>query len=792
MMRHGIYASRGNEFQSSFLMIVRPVGCRCANAGARGSPPGSGNRTFLGKIRAKRAGGFLVLESIFQLGCGKVRWERLLFFFGLIATLTILSSCGSSTAVAPTITVSCTPTDVTLLGQSQCTASVLNESSTLVNWSVSGANGAPTGLNFGSITAGGLYTAPAVIPGPAQQYNSVAITATSQVDSSLTAVQDLTLLTPTAIATVSCVDANLVVATTVSSGNYISCTAAASTSALVPVYWSVTNKNNPTVTTNLGSISAEGIYTAALVPPPGQVVTITATSQSLATETLSTTATVVFGNAVLSGPYVFSTSGRLPTNAYWARTGSFTAGGGSLTGIEDTNQGGSPNTVTTQRSFTGSYVIGPDGRGTMQFCEGTNFACPSGSNATAYFNIVVVSPNQAQLIEFSSPTTSSAAAIAGGEMLSQSQSVFSAGAGNLSGTYSFDFAGISASGTQQSNVGDFVANGHGSISAGSSSTPAVVPGEIDTNVNGTLPSRAAVALTSYSVSSNGRGTMTLNGLTFSFYPISAGRAKFIEIDTTVAPATSASILLGDAYIQQTSSTCGWGVSALNGLAVFETSGFSSGSGTVIGDVGSFTASSLPNATTGTVSSASIDENNGGTVSSTVGTLTGSYTLDACGRGTLSVGAHSYVYYIIASSNAVLQEITSGVTAHGLLVPSQGGPFVDATLTGSYAFRLGGTNAAGPSGNREDFLGQLTGAGTGTGLTGTLDLNDFGTTQAGIPIVGGTYPPPAAGIRETMILPLSTTPASSRNLVFYMVSPTLFYVLDTDATGTAIGVINNQF
>jgi hypothetical protein len=118
--------------------------------------------------------------------------------------------------------------------------------------------------------------------------------------------------------------------------------------------------------------------------------------------------------------------------------------------------------------------------------------------------------------------------------------------------------------------------------------------------------------------------------------------------------------------------------------------------------------------------------------------------------------------------------------------------VDATLTGSYAFRLGGTNAAGPSGNREDFLGQLTGAGTGTGLTGTLDLNDFGTTQAGIPIVGGTYPPPAAGIRETMILPLSTTPASSRNLVFYMVSPTLFYVLDTDATGTAIGVINNQF
>jgi len=429
----------------------------------------------------------------------------------------------------------------------------------------------------------------------------------------------------------------------------------------------------------------------------------------------------------------------------------------------------------------------------MQFCEDTSSSCPQSSPATAYFDIVVVSPKEAQIIEFSSPTSTSARAVGGGEMISQDQAVFTAGNANLSGTYSFDFSGISASGTEQSNVGDFVANGHGSISAGSASTPAVVPGEIDTNVSGTPPSKAPITPTSYSVSSNGRGTVVLNGLTFGIYPISASRAKFIEIDTPTLPATSASILLGDAYLQQTSSTCGWGLNALNGLAVFETSGFSSGLGTVIGDVGSFTASSIPNATAGTVSTASIDENNGGAVSSAVGTLTGSYTLDACGRGTLSVGTHSYVFYIIASSNAVLQETTSGVAAQGILVPSQGGPFVDAALTGSYALRLGGTDTA-ANGKREDFLGQLTSAGTGTGLTGTLDLNDFGTTQTGLSIIGGSYPPPTAGIRETMALPLSTTPSSTRNVVLYMVSPTLFFVLDTDAApaGTAIGVMNNQF
>jgi hypothetical protein len=44
----------------------------------------------------------------------------------------------------------------------------------------------------------------------------------------------------------------------------------------------------------------------------------------------------------------------------------------------------------------------------------------------------------------------------------------------------------------------------------------------------------------------------------------------------------------------------------------------------------------------------------------------------------------------------------------------------------------------------------------------------------------------------MTLPIATSPSTTRNLVLYMVSPTLFYALDTDATGTALGVIVNQF
>jgi hypothetical protein len=770
--------------------IERLRGLLAHSDAAKGTCRNEGERIFRRKISGVRAGGVLVLEQNSHLGRGKLRWERLLFFFGLAAALAILSSCGSSsTAVTPTITISCVPTDVTVLGTSQCTATVLNLSSTLVNWSVSGTGN-------GTIDSGGLYTAPAVVP----TNNVVTITAVSQVQSTLTTTESVTLEQAVAISSVVCDDAQGLPASIVSSGNQLDCTATASTGAVVPVNWSVTNTNNPGATLNLGSISSQGIYSAPLVPPPGQSVTITATSQALATDTNSVAATVVFGNAVLSGPYVFSTSGRLTnsSNAFWARVGTFSAGGGALTGIEDTNQGGSPNTVNnvanntvppSPRKFTGSYSIGPDGRGIMQFCEDTGSDCPMGSSATAYFSIVVISPSQAQMIEFSPPSANSAATTAGGEMISQNPLAFPNN-GNLSGTYSFNFSGVSTNATEESSVGEFKADGFGNIDAGSAVAP-LAPGEIDINPTAaSLPT--TLAASSYAISSNGRGVVTLDGLTFSFYPVSASRAKFIEVDSPASPITTPdSILFGEAYKQQTSSTCGWGLNALNGLTVLQTSGESSG--VVIADLGSFTASN--DGTTGTAGAASIDENSAGTVSSALGTLSGNYTMDSCGRGTLGIGTHSYVFYIISPSFGVLQETTSGVIAHGLLNPSQGGPFVNSTLTGSYSFRLGGTDAAAAAGKREDFAGQLTSDGKGNVTAGSLDLNDFGATQSGLAITNGTYvPTPTVSNRATVALPLSTTPASTRNLVLYMVSPTLFYALDTDAApaGTAIGAIYNQF
>jgi hypothetical protein len=366
-------------------------------------------------------------------------------------------------------------------------------------------------------------------------------------------------------------------------------------------------------------------------------------------------------------------------------------------------------------------------------------------------------------------------------MLLQDQSVFGATNGNLFGAYSFNLSGVSTSSTEESVVGDFVADGFGHIAAGS----ALAPGQMDTT-----PSLAAqpvlFAASTYSIGTNGQGTITLGGLKFSVYPVSASRAKFIEIDTAsiATPTMPASILVGDAFKQQTSSTCGWSTSiALAGTTVLET--FGSSSGFAVANVGAFTANH------GAVSSVLMDQNSAGTSSQPTGLPSDKYAMDAdqCGRGTLSVAGHSYVFYVISPSNAVLQEITSGTVANGLLLASQGGVFAD----GSYAFRMAGTNAAGAAGQTEVLLGQFTSltSNSVTSLNGSLDLNDFGATQTGLPINNGTFSA-SGGVRSTATLPIGNPLITTRKLVLYLVSPTLFYALDTGPAGTASGVISNQF
>jgi hypothetical protein len=733
-----------------------------------------------------------VLDSKIDLHLRKARRQRIFFFFALLPALAALSSCGggsSSTSTTPTITVLASASTVSVNGTVQFTATIANLSSTLVNWEVAGVIGGNLATT-GSIDTNGKYTAPATPP----TNNVVVITAVAQAQTSLTATANLTIEPPATITGISPDNASLI------AGQVQLFTATFSSGTGNGVNWFI--NNSPTCSSTLGfqngvvvvngqntypygQITNQGIFTAPVIPPAGGAIALTAVSQADATQTLCVTVKLAYGNASLQGPYAFSASGRvISTNAFFARAGRFTAGAGNLTGgLETYNEVGQAGAA--QHTFLGSYNIGPDGRGTMEFCEDTSANTCADSAATVFFRIVIISAQQVQAVEFSPPSSQVAQRTATGVMLSQDSSVLKTA--GMAGAYSFDFSGISSGSAPLSMAGEFSSDGRGAISTSSIST---IPGILDINNGGTLGQAQISSTSSYSINANGQGTATVltnnasfPSVAFTLYIVSASRVMFIEADGTA-------VLVGDAFKQQTNS-CTWGPTSLNGATVLETTGRGTNGG--VTDLIRFAADGV-----GTAAAVSNDENYAGVL--TFGTsLAGTYTIDNtsgfCGRGTLSLGSpasHSYVFYMISSSSAVIQETTTGIVGHGLLMQPQSGSAASGALN-SFALNLAGTESAGV-GTREDLVGQLNVDTSGNlaanagGSFGSLDINNsdgLGTTQT-VALTSGTL---TAGARGTMVL---NSAGSPRHYVVYALSPTRIFVMSTDSASVGLGSIYQQF
>lgn len=189
-------------------------------------------------------------------------------------TVTVTATSQVTGLVAATATITLLPVQVGLTPPGislsntqtqQYTATVTNSADTSVTWSIN--------PNVGSISATGLYTAPAVIA--TQQ--TVTITATSVTDSTKFASVTVTLLplqvalTPPGI--------------TLSATQTQQYTATVTDSADTSVTWTL----NP----NVGSISATGLYTAPGLIAAQQTVTITAKSTVDVTKSASVQVTLI-------------------------------------------------------------------------------------------------------------------------------------------------------------------------------------------------------------------------------------------------------------------------------------------------------------------------------------------------------------------------------------------------------------------------------------------------------------------------------------------------------------------
>ncbi len=174
-------------------------------------------------------------------------------------------TASATVQITPAVQVSISPANpfVKVRTQQQFTATVDNAVNTAVSWAVNGvAGGLPA---TGTIDANGLYTAPATYPGVAQ----VTVTAVSQQDpnqSGSTAVNLNNGVIVTVTPAVAAVDL----------GGSLTFTANVQNTDNTAVSWSVNDieGGNP----QIGTISAQGVYTAPRGLPASNAVTITATS----------------------------------------------------------------------------------------------------------------------------------------------------------------------------------------------------------------------------------------------------------------------------------------------------------------------------------------------------------------------------------------------------------------------------------------------------------------------------------------------------------------------------------
>jgi hypothetical protein len=176
------------------------------------------------------------------------------------------SATASVTIVPPVqVTVSPSTTSLAPSGTQQFTAAVIGTTNTAVTWSVTPA--------VGTISSGGLYSAPATLGSP----QTVTVTATSVADTSKSATASVTIVPPVLV-TVSPATTSLIPSGT----QQFTATVIGTTNTAVT--WQV----SPAV----GTISGSGLYNAPATLAIPQTVTVTATSVADGTKTATATVTV--------------------------------------------------------------------------------------------------------------------------------------------------------------------------------------------------------------------------------------------------------------------------------------------------------------------------------------------------------------------------------------------------------------------------------------------------------------------------------------------------------------------
>jgi hypothetical protein len=514
-----------------------------------------------------------------------------------------------------------------------------------------------------------------------------------------------------------------------------------------------------------------GKYTAPATAPNPAFVTVTATS--VADSSVSGSATVTVGgnpdNSKLNGQYAFLLGG-YDGDGNVAMAGSFTADGqGKISqGVADYNFS-SAIFVAANLTFTGTYSVGSDDRGSMAITLSSPRAFPSGfsqafSFALGSFNGGIAT--RGRMIELDNEQI-----WATGLLAKQDPTAFSTAA--ITGGYAFGLSGTAGSGFPLNAVGRFTASG-GSLSAGLTDVYGL---GLTESGSGTVSAGLRLPFSGvYQVSANGRGTAVFTFTAqdpafsnFAFYVVSASEMLFIETDTCQSGICTFKGGISGEAVRQSGEP--FTTASLNGPAVFNlTAADSNATGGSVA-VGQEIFDGMGNLT-------GIQDENNGAVIASAQTFSGTYTVDpdGLGRGAIALGGVQQSFYLASPGGGFIID-TNGFN-EGKFEPQSRAPFNDASMSGNFVL---GTLPWPFNWTFSPASGVMSANGFG-GLLGTSDcICGSDSNFSGSYSVGGSG-------RTTVTI--ATTSGLTTNWVFYLISPSKAVGIDTDAgaTNTAIRII----
>ncbi len=365
----------------------------------------------------------------------------------------------------------------------------------------------------------------------------------------------------------------------------------------------------------------------------------------------------------LNGNYAFLVNGWKanfnPQETIYAQAtvGSFVANGtGTITSGEvDVND---QNNGVQNLAITGTYCVNSSNLAQISFTA-------SGQSGGATFAAALDSSDgNGHIIRYDGTSSE----ISSGLLRKQTTSAFSTS--KINGNYAFGLVGADSGDNRFAVAGVLNMDGSGNVCKAGT-----IACEYDYNDGGSGqgsgPGNGTISPSTYSVAANGRGTATINSsngtTSMVFYVVSASELLMMESDT------GSNIEAGQVLLQ--SGTFGLG--SLSGVSVIESQGFDTKKSAADAQAGLLTADGNSN-----ITSATIDENDGGSASSE--STSGTYTMASNGRGTFSLAAENNprVMYMVTKNQAFVVS-TGGKTGFGTLTPQSGSNFTNSSLSGNY-------------------------------------------------------------------------------------------------------------